>query len=132
MSRLCFTILVAAFIAGPAQAQEATVASGVSTLIAHPWSMDRNCRGQRLSLRITSPPAHGKVTFRSGTVTVPATAPGGPVSSQCVGRSVSAVAVYYRSERGFVGEDRFSFVRINLDNASDRLNGEKSRTVSVR
>jgi len=132
MSGLRYTALVAAFIAGPVHAQNGTVASGVSTLVAHPWSMDRNCRGQRLSLRLTSPPAHGKVIFRSGSVTVPATAPGGPVSSQCVGRSVSAVAVYYRSERGFVGEDHFSFMRINLDNASDRLNGEKSRTVSVR
>jgi hypothetical protein len=51
--------------------------------------------------------------------------------SPCVGKTIEGVAVYYHSEPGFVGQDRFTYLRLNPRDAGDKFNGEVSYTITV-
>jgi hypothetical protein len=117
-----FTLAIIALSAATqaATAQTLTAASGIKTLVAHHERHDAQCHFFTVTIRVTSPPAHGKLAVQCEQV---------PVDGQC--RAGAGVRIYYQSTRGFVGEDSFSYLRISND-GSDRFNGEVSRTISVR
>jgi hypothetical protein len=108
-----------------------TVAPGVATTIARHWAASKECQTQRVTIKITAPPANGTVTTSSERFVVPTSATlGGP--QPCAGQSVQGVVVHYQPGPGFSGQDSFRYLRINEDNAADRLNGEIAYTISVR
>jgi hypothetical protein len=123
------TVMILGLSTSAVSAQSAMVASGVKSRMSWHWATDSQCRPQRLIVRVVASPAHGKITIQSERMAIPAQTQG---PSQCIGTSTQGKAVYYQSKPGFVGEDGFSYVRINADNASDRGNREMSRTVTVR
>jgi hypothetical protein len=103
-----------------ATAQTLTAASGIKTLVAQHQRHDAQCHFFTITIRVASPPAHGKLAVQRERVAV---------EGQC--GAGAGVKVYYQSTRGFVGEDSFSYLRTSND-GSDRLNGEVSKTISVR
>lgn len=114
-------------------AESASVASGVKSRIQRHWGMDARCQGTKLVVRVTAPPAHGRVSVQNERIAVPANSPrGGVQGASCVGRSVAGVGIYYQSTSGYVGQDSFSYLRMNPSNAQDRANGEITFSVTVR
>ncbi len=130
---LILTVLGLSMGGASVQAQTAMVASGVKTRITTHSSIDNACNARHLTARLTKAPANGTVTFRTERDIIPArNGAGREQPAACVGKSVMGIAVYYQSKQGFVGEDSFSYLRLNSDLATDRNNGEISRTVNVR
>jgi hypothetical protein len=82
------------------------------------WSQDRDWP---ISIKVTSAPAHGKVTVQAAQGLVRSV--GGQPESRAVTR------VYYQSETGYVGKDSFTYERTSED-PSDPLNG-RSITIDV-
>lgn len=133
MRRIVLSLAVLGLLSGSALAESAMVASGVKSLITRHWHFDGQCRSSRIIIKVVEPPANGKVTSQAHRVTVPATSPrGGAQNSQCIGKSVQGVAVYYQSRAGFVGQDSFRYVRLNPNDAGDRSSGEIGYTITVR
>ncbi len=131
MRKSALAMILVGLSTGVASAQVFTVASGVRTRIVQHWSTEEACHARHLTGRVTVPPEHGKVTVQEDRVVIPAHNAAGHAQT-CVGKAVRGMSVYYQSARGFVGEDRFSYLRLNADDAGDRANGEVSRTVTVR
>ena len=52
--------------------------------------------------------------------------------SQCVGKTVAGVAIFYQSKPGFVGTDSFRYRRFNPADANDRFNMEILFNVTVK
>jgi hypothetical protein len=74
-----------------------------------------------ISIKVTSPPAHGKVTVETAQGLVRSVV--GQPESQAVTR------IYYQSEPGYVGKDSFTYERTSED-PSDPING-RSFTINV-
>lgn len=91
----------------------------VSEVNSHSWrNQDRDWP---ISIKVTSPPSHGKITVEStqGLVRVA----GGQAQSRALTR------VYYQSEPGYVGKDSFTY-QPNSEDPSDPLSGH-SVTIDV-
>jgi hypothetical protein len=113
-------------------AQTLTAASGVKTLITHHQHFDLQCHADPITIRVTSPPAHGKLVIqREPFVVPPRNRAGQANASKCIGRALPGVTIYYQSARSFVGDDSFRYLRFS-NNANDSANGEFSTTISVR
>ncbi len=78
-------------------------------------------RDWAISIKVTSPPAHGKVTVET-TQGLIRTSAGQPESR-------ALTRVFYQSEPGFVGKDSFTYERTSED-STDPLNG-RSYTIDV-
>jgi hypothetical protein len=74
-----------------------------------------------ISIKVTSAPAHGKVTVQTAQGLLRSV--GGQLESHSVTR------VYYQSEPGYAGKDSFTYERASED-PSDPLNG-RSYTIDV-
>lgn len=133
---LCVVLTASAPAQSTAGAQtrkflSATVGPDVRSMIARHWATGRDCRTQRITVQVTAPPANGTVTTATEQFVVPASSTlGGP--QRCVGQSADSVAIYYQPRPGFSGQDSLFYLRINEDNAADRLNGEIVYTINVR
>jgi hypothetical protein len=90
--------------------------SGETVRVSHHWEMD----GSAVSIKITKQPSNGSVSTRVATEKVP----GRPGETPKTARVTS---VFYKSKKGFVGEDSFTYVR-----TSARVSGTYTITVTVR
>jgi hypothetical protein len=79
-------------------------------------------RDWAITVKIISPPAHGKVTLDN--------AQGLIRTSDGQAQSHAMTRVYYQSESGFVGSDSFTYERTSED-PSDPLNG-RSYTIDLQ
>jgi hypothetical protein len=114
-------------------ADSATVASGVKSQITTHMRYDNQCKPSRVVIKVLAAPANGSVTSEPKGIVVQAqSARGVQQSSQCIGKTVPGVAIYYQSKPGFVGQDSFRYRRFNPDNDADRFNADISYTVTVK
>ena len=110
----------------------ATVASNVKSVVAKHWAGDKSCQAQHIVVSFTAPPANGTVTAQYEQMVVPAYASLGGAQGSCAERTVEGIVIYYQSKPGFSGQDSFRYLRTNVENVQDRLNGEISYTVTVQ
>jgi hypothetical protein len=111
----------------------ATVPSGVKTQIATHDRFDKQCRPNRVEISVIAPPANGTVSTEPKDIVVKAQNRYGDTQpSQCVGKTVAGVAIFYQSKPGFVGTDSFRYRRSNPDDANDRFNMEILYRVTVQ
>jgi hypothetical protein len=128
-------LLAAVWVFAPTlvSADSATVESGVKSEITTHMRYDSRCQSGPVSIRITAAPANGTVTAETKSIVVPAQSDRGvPQQSPCVGKTVDGVAIYYRSEPGFVGQDSFRYQRLNPKDPGDRFNMEINYTITVK
>jgi hypothetical protein len=90
--------------------------SGETVRVSHHWETD----GSAISIKIIKQPSNGSVSTRVATEKVP----GRPGETPKTARVTS---VFYKSKKGFVGEDSFTYVR-----TSARVSGTYTITVTVR
>ncbi len=90
--------------------------SGETVRVSHHWEMD----GSAVSIKIIKQPANGSVSTRVASEKVP----GRPGETP---KSARVTSVFYKSKKGFVGEDNFTYVR-----TSARVSGTYTITVTVR
>ena len=86
------------------------------------WRVDANGRQWRVSLRLVRPPQHGH--FSTRTVHKDVFVRGRHLRAR-------AIQVVYKSKKGFVGEDRFTYLRTTKD-PTDPHNGQVTIVVTVR
>ena len=115
-----------------ASAQSATVESGVRTEITTHMRYDSRCQPSTVSIKILEAPAYGTVTSEPKSIVVPQSERNMPQQSQCIGKTVNGVAIYYRSEPGFIGQDRFRYQRLNPKDPGDKFNTEVTYTIIVK
>src|ERR1035437_5205441 len=76
-------------------------------------------------LSVIAPPSNGTVSTEPKDIVVKAQNRYGDTQpSQCVGKTVAGVAIFYQSKPGFVRTDSFRYRRSNPDVANDRFNME--------
>jgi len=127
--RSAITIALALFSATAAQAQSATkyAVSGRPLKLSFFNSTNPDCSTVgRPTIRLIRAPEHGRVTVTQAT-----DFPNFPVSNirnQCNRRRVAGAAIYYTSQRGFVGTD---YVQAEIIFASGNLR-QASYTINVR
>jgi uncharacterized protein (TIGR02246 family) len=120
------------FMTPLASADSATVGSGVKSEITTHVRYDTMCQPNRVAIRILDAPANGTLAVEPKNITIGAQSERGvPQPSQCVGKSVEGVAIFYQSNPGFVGQDEFRYQRLNPRDAGDRFNLEIRYTVTV-
>ena len=74
-----------------------------------------------VSIKVTQPPAHGTIS----TQIVPQV-----VTVRGQSRTVHATQVVYHSKQGFIGEDKFTYLRLTND-PTDPNNGSITISVTV-
>ena len=110
----------------------ATVSSNAKSVIARHWASSNSCQPQHIVVNFTAPPANGSVTAQYEQMVIPAYGTLGGPQGACAGMATEAVVIYYQSQPGFSGQDSFRYLRTNVENPQDRLNGEILYTVTVR
>ena len=116
-----------------AAAETRTAQSGVKTQIATHSRYDRECRPSRVEIKVVTAPTNGTLTSEPKDLVVPAqNAKGEKQPSQCVGKTIQGVAVFYQSKPGFVGEDSVRYRRFNPADPKDRFNAEFTFTITVK
>ena len=131
MRTIGLTVLIA-ILAAPAAAETATVKSGERVEITTHMKYDTRCQANRVAIRITQPPQNGTVTSELKAIVVPPESDRGmPQQSPCVGKELEGVAVYYQSNPGFVGQDRFRYQRLNPRDPGDKFNQEIHYLITV-
>jgi hypothetical protein len=115
------------------QAESATVTSGVKSEITSHMSADPQCNSHRVAIEILTLPANGALTTEPKNIVIPPVTPrAGQQPSQCVGKTVLGVAIFYQSKAGFVGQDSFKYRRTTPDIPNDRSAGDISYTITVK
>jgi hypothetical protein len=133
MRTVVLAAAVSALVPAFASAESATVASGVKSEVTTHMRYDTRCQSSPVSIKILAAPANGTVTTEPKSIVVPEQADRGmPQQSPCVGKTMDGVAIYYQSKPGFVGEDRFRYLRLNPKDAGDNFNTEVSYTITVK
>ena len=113
-------------------ADSATVPSGVRFEITTHARYDTKCQSNRVSIKILEGPAKGKLTVESKTMEVRGEPERDiPQQAHCAGKTVEGVAIYYQSNPGFVGQDGFSYRRLNPRDPGDRFNTEIKYSIKV-
>ena len=111
----------------------ATAQSGVKTQIATHDRFDKQCRPGQVEISVLAPPASGTVSTEPKDIVIRAQNRYGDTQpSQCVGKTVTGVAIFYQSKPGFVGTDSFRYRRSNPGDANDRFNMEILFNVTVK
>lgn len=102
---------IAAF-ALPAHAQSGfvQVASGQSKRVDAYLGWNNDCSQMSINIDVVGKPRHGTLSHRFVTETIRKASIGGV--KNCYGKKVRALALYYKSKRGYRGSDSFS-VRIS-------------------
>jgi hypothetical protein len=90
--------------------------SGETVRVSHHWETD----GSAVSIKVIKQPSNGSVSTRAATEKI-------PVRPGEIPKSTRVTSVYYKSKKGFVGEDSFTYVR-----TSARVSGTYTITVTVR
>lgn len=109
---MAVTYMLAA--ATPANAQNIynkTAKSGSSQWIDAYYGWNADCSFRTINVDVVSGPRHGKVTPKVEIQRITSAQIGS--MGACKGKKTKAVAVYYRSKRGYRGRDRFR-VRMSL------------------
>ena len=103
----------AALAAIPASAQHyfRTTGSGQSVRVDAYMGWRDDCSHQSIDIDVVNPPRHGTLTPRFETETIRNASIGSAQS--CKGRKIRAMALYYRSKKGYRGQDQFR-VRISV------------------
>ena len=110
-----------------------TAQSGQKALVTRHMSYGSQCKPSRIDIQILSNPANGTVTAEPTDIVVPpVTARGGKQPSECVGKTMPGVVIFYQSRPGFVGQDSFTYRRTAVDRPNDPFNREFGYTISVR
>src|SRR4051794_34623100 len=127
-------LLVAACMIAPslASAQSATVESGVKTEITTHMRYDSRSPPSPVNIKILEAPANGPVTSEPKTMVVPPSEPNMPQQSICAGKAVNGVAIYYKSEPGFIGQDRFRYQRLTPKDPADKCSAEVRYATTVK
>lgn len=127
-------LLAAACVLAPclASAQSATVEAGVKTEIATHMRYDSRCNPTAVSIKILDAPAYGTVTSEPKSIVVPKSERNMPQQANCIGKTISGVAIYYKSEPGFIGQDHFRYQRLNPKDPGDKFNTEIRYTITVK
>jgi hypothetical protein len=127
-------LLAAACVLAPslASAQSATVESGVKTEITTHMRYDSRCRPDAVSIKILEAPVYGTVTSEPKSIVVPQSERNMPQQANCVGKTIDGVAIYYKSEPGYIGQDRFRYQRLNPKDPGDKFNTAVSYTITVK
>lgn len=82
--------------------------SGLEIFLGTYLTLDRDCKvGPTPKIEYPTPPQHGRMTTRSFPINLRAV-PGAP-RGNCIGTSPNGLAVIYRSERRYRGEDLIVF-----------------------
>ena len=115
-----------------ASAQSATVESGVKTEITTHMRYDSRCRPSPVNIKILEAPVYGTLTSEPKSIVVPQSERNMPQQSNCIGKTIDGVAIYYKSEPGFAGQDRFRYQRLNPKDPGDKFNTEVSYTITVK
>ena len=132
MRTIGLTAFIGIVAVAPAAAENATAKSGEKTEITTHMKYDTRCQANRVTIRITQAPQNGTLTSEPKILVVPAGMERGmPQQSPCVGKTMDGIAVYYQSNPGFVGEDRFRYQRLNPRDPGDPFNKEISYMVKV-
>jgi hypothetical protein len=102
--------IVAVLISAHAQAEEVTrsAKSGEPSVVRRYFAWKADCSFQQTKIRMTARPQHGKIVPRFGDHVLAAADLRSGTLGRCEGRKIRDVELYYTSNRGFVGEDRFS------------------------
>jgi hypothetical protein len=95
-------------------AQELTLTrsaeSGADTRIAHERAWDRSCNALAVTVSITKNPVNGTVAVVPGiTSTLPANTPAAGNTGTCAGKTITGIAIRYKSKSGFHGTDSVSY-----------------------
>jgi hypothetical protein len=130
-------VVVSCLVCVSAAAQQGgvaeTVQSGVKTQIATHDRFDKQCRPSRVEISVLAPPANGTVSTEPKDLVIKAQNRYGDTQpSQCVGKTVTGVAIFYQSKPGFVGTDSVRYRRFNPADANDRFNMEILYRVTVK
>jgi len=133
MGKYLLTAAACLLLATDAWAESATVVSGVKSEITTHVRYDSRCMPTRVAVTFLTPPKNGTVTVEPKSIAIAAAASerNVPQPSQCVGKTVEGVAVYYQSNPGFVGQDSFRYQRLNPRDAGDRFNAELTYVITV-
>lgn len=99
---LCFIVLSMSAVAQASMIErrikgktDANINAGIFVTVK------RDCTAGPLpAVRLLTPPAHGKVTLKQGRIRA-------TNLKQCLGIDLPAFVAFYRSTRGFVGQDNF-------------------------
>jgi hypothetical protein len=118
---------------GISQAQTVTVPSGVKSQITAHMSVNAQCEPYRVVIETLIGPTNGTLTTEPKNLVIPPETPrAGQQPSQCVGRTVLGVAIFYQSRAGYVGQDSFKYRRTTPERPGDPAAGDISYTVTVR
>jgi hypothetical protein len=116
------------------RAESAIVRSGVKSQIAfHMAISSRTCAGYGIVIDILAAPTNGTLTTEpKSRVIPPVTSRGGQQLPQCIGKTATGLAIFYRSKPGFVGQDRLTYRRSSPGDPHDPNAGDISYTVTVK
>jgi len=110
-----------------------TVSSGQKMKITTHMSYDRQCKPARILIQVVSKPANGTLAAEPTDFIVPPSTPGGgQQQSECVGRKMPGVTIFYQSRPGFTGQDSFTYRRVAVGQSNDPLNRDYGYTISVK
>jgi hypothetical protein len=112
-------------------AKSVTVSPGAKSVISRHWNYDKGtCAAHRIQIKIITPPSNGIVSWYDEPIVVPARGRGGAQS--CEGKTIDGAIVYYQPNSGFSGRDTLRYLRTDLDDPNDRVNGEISVSITVQ
>lgn len=116
------------------RAESAIVRSGVRSQIAiHMALSSRTCQGYPIVIEILDAPTNGTLTTEPKNRVIRPVAPrGGQQPLQCVGKTATGLAIFYRSKPGFIGQDSFKYRRSSPGDPRDPNAGDISYTVEVK
>ncbi|MBZ0148888.1 MAG: hypothetical protein K8F62_15295 [Pseudorhodoplanes sp.] len=120
---LSAVILVLFSITAAAVTLNVSARSGEILKCHYYWRVDSQGREWPVSLKITSPAAHGRVTIKKEARVVRLR------SGQQ--KTVQVTQVYYQSKAGFVGQDSFTYLRVSED-PTDTKNETITIAVTVK
>lgn len=83
---------------------------GVPELVGVRWSIDKNCNGRPVQVKVIQKPRYGKVFVRRIPYTVPAKSIRGnqTITRRCAGQPIIGYAVYYQAPAQYHANDNFS------------------------
>ena len=82
-----------------------TADSGKSNWMDAYYGWNDDCSFRTISVDVVGPPKHGRVSPKLENQRITSAQVGS--TGKCLGKPTRAVAVYYRSDRGYRGTDRF-------------------------
>jgi hypothetical protein len=82
--------------------------SGQQTLIRRYFAWNKDCSYKLIDVKVTVQPRHGEITPKFGDHLLTAADVRAGDLGVCAGKSLRVAELYYTSQAGFLGKDRFS------------------------